>query len=72
MFQVDAFEVTLKVESRNGVILLPEELHDCKSGLVIDVPELSVHLRNQDAYMGTVENMQRPFSVTVADCIAQN
>jgi hypothetical protein len=55
VFQVDVFEVSLKVESRNGVILLPEELHDCKSGLVIDVPELSAHLRNHDAYMGEVQ-----------------
>lgn len=50
--QVDVFEVNLNVDCRNGLIILPEELHDCKSGLVMEIPELTVHLRNHDYYMG--------------------
>lgn len=50
--QPDVFEVHLEVVSRNGVILFPEEVHDCKSGLVLNIPEVGVHLRNHDYYMG--------------------
>lgn len=50
--QVDVFEVNLKVDCRNGLLMMPEELHDCKSGLVMEVPSLTVHLRNHDYYMG--------------------
>lgn len=62
----DIFEVNLSVISKNGIILLPEEVHDCKSGLALEIPELVVHLRNHDYYMGEF-SIARPIYQTHED-----
>jgi hypothetical protein len=48
----DIFETNLELEITNGTAILPLELYDCVEAMVAPVPELEVHLRSHEAFMG--------------------
>lgn len=50
--QSDIFEVNLNLVARDSIAFFPEEVHDCKSALGMNIPQFGVHLRNHDYFMG--------------------
>ena len=50
--QADVFEVFLTLQAGRSIALLPQELYDCKTALVMDIPAFGVSLRNHDFAMG--------------------
>ncbi|KAM0754575.1 hypothetical protein T439DRAFT_352583 [Meredithblackwellia eburnea MCA 4105] len=61
----DVFEVVVTLDLRNGMMLLPQELYDCRSAVVLLLPQFSVDLRNHDFYMEMTANVD-PFRIIEA------
>lgn len=60
-YKSDVFEVTLDVSATRSVALLPQEIYDCQSALVLELPEFGVHLRNHDYFMGKSQLLRVEF-----------
>jgi hypothetical protein len=50
--QSDVFEVAVTLTLRNGLILMPQEIYDCRAAVAFAIPQLQVDLRNHDYFMG--------------------
>ncbi|KAL8281144.1 hypothetical protein RQP46_006502 [Phenoliferia psychrophenolica] len=61
----DVFEVVVTLDLQSGLMLLPEELYDCRSAVVLVLPQLLVDLRNHDFFMEMSVNLE-PFRVIEA------
>ncbi|GJN87915.1 hypothetical protein Rhopal_000870-T1 [Rhodotorula paludigena] len=60
--KTDAFEVSVTFELENGLLLLPQEIFDCRSAVVLALPQLQVDLRNHDFFMEMSLNVE-PFRI---------
>ncbi|ORY77194.1 hypothetical protein BCR35DRAFT_353168 [Leucosporidium creatinivorum] len=49
--QTDVFEVAVTLDLRNGLLLMPQEIYDCRSAVAFAIPQMQVDLRNHDYYM---------------------
>ena len=66
--QSNIFEVVLTLNARNNIALLPQEIHDCKSALGLNIPGFGLHLRNHDYFMELAVNVDPTDFVLVEDC----
>ena len=64
----NTFELVLTLEARNSIALLPQEIHDCKSALGLNIPGFGVHLRNHDYFMELAVNVDPIDFTLVEDC----
>ncbi|KAI5479573.1 hypothetical protein MNV49_003310, partial [Pseudohyphozyma bogoriensis] len=63
--KTDVFEVDVSLNLRNGLCLLPQELYDCRSAVILVLPQLLVDLRNHDFFMELAVNLD-PFKIVEA------
>lgn len=66
--QSNIFEVALNLSARRSIALLSQEIYDCQSALVLDIPDFGVHLRNHDYFMELAVNIAPTDLVLVDRC----
>ena len=45
-------QVALSLDVQNSAVLLPRELHDCRSATCVKLPKLQLILNTHDYFMG--------------------
>ncbi|GAA5960722.1 hypothetical protein JCM21900_000512 [Sporobolomyces salmonicolor] len=68
--KTDVFEVSLTFQLENGILLLPQEIYDCRAAVALVLPQLQVDLRNHDYFMEMSLNVDPFRIIETADSVA--